>query len=538
MKHSQERGQLERRSARLARTKARVDEREEFSSIRLGDVHFTSESEDEGITVGQVEVIVTPGPDQAAPAGPEVREEREASVDELSSNKSDIMPSTTCLKYSRFKGDGSQDVDDWLTEFRSTAAANQEEPAVALRIFQGLLKGEALKWYQNFPNWIRTSWDQLSNLFLRTFREAGGEARALGRLSKMTMEKLESVRRYGQRVKALIQKLTTEISPTVQVEWYVAGLPEKMGFQIRQARPTTLNEAMEAAQNYENSAQSLRKSLKGLEKREKSKSGRKDRRQKKHSDTSKTSGSRSSTAGSFITKSSGSDSGPSFGKKSNRNRKDKELRKVKIEDDDQKRFMKSIQESLEAIKVNLADNRKPRRIVPTSRTNVWCTRCGKNGHYASECYKGPQKQVHFVDPETRVYYTIPDEEEESETHPVYRVQPVYGRGKGVTPLIRTDPGQKSGQIGPSQVTVQQRFPVGVCWLCGDPSHYASTCPLRAGQGAPIPLPCQNCGEQGHDLPRCPKPLQVRPVYKQVEILHREQTGLNYGSTAGVENPGK
>ena len=215
MKHSQERGQPERRSARLARTKARVDRSEEFGSIRLGDAHFRSGFEDEGITVGQVEVVVTPGPDQAAPAGPEVREEREASVDELSSNESDIMPSTTRLKYSRFKGDGSQDMDDWLSEFKSTAAANQEEPATALRIFEGLLKGEALKWYQDVPDRIRTSWDQLSNLFLRTFREAGGEARALGRLSKMTMGKSEFVRRYGQRVKALIQKLTTEISPTI-----------------------------------------------------------------------------------------------------------------------------------------------------------------------------------------------------------------------------------------------------------------------------------------------------------------------------------
>ena len=112
---------------------------------------------------------------------------------------------------------------------------------------------------------------------------------------------------------------------------------------------------------------------------------------------------------------------------------------------------------------------------------------------------------------------------------------VYNR---VIPLIRIDPGQKSGQIGPSQVVVQQRFPVGVCWNCGDPSHYASACPLRAGQGAPLPLPCQNCGEQEHDLPRCPKPLQVRPVYKQVEILPREQTGLNYGCIAGVKNLGK
>ena len=79
---------------------------------------------------------MTPGPDQATPAESEVQEEeRRASADELSSEESDIMPSTTRLKYSRFKGDGSQDVDDWLTEFKSTTIANQEEPATVLQIF-------------------------------------------------------------------------------------------------------------------------------------------------------------------------------------------------------------------------------------------------------------------------------------------------------------------------------------------------------------------------------------------------------------------
>ena len=125
MKCSQERGQPERRSAWLAKTKTRIDNSEEFGSIRLGEAHFRSGSEDEEITVGQVEVVVTPGPDPAPPAKPEVEEEeRGASGDGLSSDESDIMPSTTCLKYSRFKGDGSQDVDDWLTEFKSTIVSN------------------------------------------------------------------------------------------------------------------------------------------------------------------------------------------------------------------------------------------------------------------------------------------------------------------------------------------------------------------------------------------------------------------------------
>ena len=92
MKCSQERGQPECGLAWLARIKARVDNSEEFGSIRLGDAHFRSGSEDEGITIGQIEVSVTPGPDQATPAGSEVQEEeRKASVDELSSDESDIM---------------------------------------------------------------------------------------------------------------------------------------------------------------------------------------------------------------------------------------------------------------------------------------------------------------------------------------------------------------------------------------------------------------------------------------------------------------
>jgi hypothetical protein len=41
--------------------------------------------------------------------------------------------------------------------------------------------------------------------------------------------------------------------------------------------------------------------------------------------------------------------------------------KVKTEDPESRRMMKSIEESLEAIKVNLAKNQKPRRTIPTSR---------------------------------------------------------------------------------------------------------------------------------------------------------------------------
>ena len=470
-------------------------------------------------------------PDEEGPE-PEVGEE-------------DVM---TRLRYKRFKGDGSQDADEWLCEFESTALANQENEAAQRRIFQGLLKGEALKWYQDVPDPVRNNWVQLRTDFLQAFREVGGEARALGRLSTLTMKSNESVRRYGQKVKALMQKLTTEIAPNLQVEWYVAGLPESMGFLIRQTRPRTLREAMDAATNYENSAQSLRKSLKRSERQERKRS-KKGHRKSRHRRKTSDSESSSESSGTEVSDSSSSSSEEERSvspprRLSKRRPREKTIVKVKTEDSDSRKVMKSIQESLEAIKVNLAENRKPRQIVPTSRSNVWCGRCGEPGHYPSECQKSNPKHVHYVYPEEEIYYTMAGEDEEE----VYQVQPAYGRGKGIAVPIRSTTLNRNYLPGSSQGMMMQQpirapgYPerqVVVCYGCGEPGHYANSCPNRGlGQGAPRVLPCQNCQEYGHQEEQCPKPVQPRPVYKQVQILPREQTALNYGHSAGTENTEK
>jgi hypothetical protein len=138
----------------------------------------------------------------------------------------------TRLKYNRFQGDGGKDVDDWLDEFVATAQANQEDPESRFRVFSGLLKGEALKWYLDVPEDVKDDWERLTNAFVHTFQEAGGEARPLSRLSTIKKKKSESVRRYGQRVKALINKVTTDIAPIVTIQWYVAGFPNDMACQI------------------------------------------------------------------------------------------------------------------------------------------------------------------------------------------------------------------------------------------------------------------------------------------------------------------
>jgi hypothetical protein len=467
--------------------------------------------------------------------------EAESGKEELSDGP---MAPSTRLKYSRFRGDGRHDVDDWYCEFESIANANEEDPEAKRRIFQGLLKGEALKWYIDVPEDTRDSWAEFVPLFLKTFREAGGEARALGRLSRMTMKPAESVRKYSQRVKALIQKLTTGIAQSVQVEWYVAGFPEKMGFHIRQTRPATLREAMEAAQNYENSAQSIRKSLKKPEK------GRKYHRGRRKYDSTSESSSSSTSEDSASESSSSAEEAASNSRIRNhysgsgRERKGKELIKVKVEEDESRKLMKNIQETLAAIQVNLAENRKPRKIVPTSRANVWCARCGEAGHFPPECSRPPQKRIHYVQPEEDVYYTFPEEEEdEEELAQVYQVQSTYGRGRAPAAYGRTSMGIRTAQSGLGRGTGRQigytGRPFGYCFNCGSPEHFVSHCPFpRQGQGAPRILPCQNCQEYGHSAPQCPKPEQTRPIFKEVEVPPREQTGLNYGHGAGTENPEK
>ena len=120
----------------MAKIKRRIDVGDKFGSIGVEEAHSRSGSEDKRVLVGQVEVIPTPEPDRASLAKSKVEEEVEGTREEEASlERSDTMPSTTRPKYSRFKGDGSQDVDDWRTEFKSTYSSTKTQlnPSTALK---------------------------------------------------------------------------------------------------------------------------------------------------------------------------------------------------------------------------------------------------------------------------------------------------------------------------------------------------------------------------------------------------------------------
>jgi hypothetical protein len=187
---------------------------------------------------------------------------------------------------------------------------------------------------------------------------------------------------------------------------------------------------MQAAHNYENSAQSLRKAVRRSEKKDKGKGkkeDRKDRRRRKFSDSDSDSESSDSDESNSALSGLEEERSPSPPRRTHRSKgaRQKAIVKVKTEDPEQRRMMKSIEDTLEAIKVNLVENRKPRRTIPTSRMNVWCARCGDPGHYASECQRPIPKRIHYVNPEEEVFYAQPEDEEE-EASAIYQVQPTYG----------------------------------------------------------------------------------------------------------------
>ena len=464
----------------------------------------------------------------------------------------------TRLKYSSFKGSNESDVDEWFGEFETIARANQEDIPSQLRVFPGLLKGEALSWYHGLPNDVKADWDELKDQFIQAFRESGGESRALSRLNKITMKDNELVRRYSQRVKSLIKKCATEGSPRLQKEWFIGGLPSAMGFAVRMAKPTSLTEAIEAAQDYEDSLHSMRKS------RDKSAITNK-KKKKKHKHDSSSSDDSSSSSSSDEGSSSDTPAKTRHHRNSARidERTARRLKEVKEEAQESKEVLKNLQNTMEAIKVNLAANPIPRRTIPTVRTNVWCTKCGEAGHANRECPRYGPRRVHLVNAEgTATYWAEEDEEVVEEDSSVYQVLPSYGRGRGVTPTYRTpnpplrQPGYKptfqppayphqayhpfSTGVAPTSTPYSVPSGTPVCFNCGSPYHFANNCDQsrRGGQGAPLELPCRNCQHYGHDEPQCPQPAIPRVTYKQVETPPRNQTALNYGNVQGVENPPK
>ena len=188
----------------------------------------------------------------------------------------------------------------------------------------------------------------------------------------------------------------------------------------------------------------------------------------------------------------------------------------------------------------MAELQAARKAPPPQRVNVWCSRCRQAGHYPTDCPAPTPVRSRLTD-RNGVNYVIEEEEPEGEEEYVtlYQVQSGYGRGRGASQRPdsgpqRPNPG-RGAPVQPGQTGTYLDYVV--CYRCGRMGHYANSCDVpQVSGGAMKPLPCPNCHEYGHPATSCPKPTQPKVSFKEVKIPSREQTGLNYGSTSGIENP--
>jgi hypothetical protein len=161
------------------------------------------------------------------------------------------MPPTYQLKYARFKGK-AQDVDEWLDQFAATLAANDEnDPDTTKRLFHRLLEEEALRWYNGLLPAASNDWNQLKRAFETEFRDVGMDSRVLRKLGEVTVEPSDTLQSYSQKVQQLISKLVNPAPANLQLEWFIAGLPALLDFEVRKAEPASLAKAIEIAKKYD-----------------------------------------------------------------------------------------------------------------------------------------------------------------------------------------------------------------------------------------------------------------------------------------------
>ena len=242
-----------------------------------------------------------------------------------------------------------------METYLATLAANDEgDDDTTKRLFRGLIDGEALRWYNAQPQATRDNWVALKAAFEQEFREIGADSRIIARLNQLRMKASDTLRSYVQRVYQLIGKLSIPPPNNLQMEWFIAGLPELLDFEVRKVDPWNLGAVIDVAKKCERAA---RLSGRWTEKRPRKKV-------------------------TFVEDEDSDDDAVEEEKVSRpSSSKTQQNQITKVVKDE----MQTIKAALEDVKIQMADLKKGRRVVPTSRTNVWCTRCKKEGHFAHDC---------------------------------------------------------------------------------------------------------------------------------------------------------
>lgn len=460
-------------------------------------------------------------------------------------------PTASRIKYTKFKGDGSQKVDDWWCEWLAATRTNEEPPDRMAIVFQGLLLGEARKWFDQLDPAEKDDITQLEETFLKEFREVGGSARAFRKLNTLKLKKGEGIRHYTQRFRDLLSRFGSTNDDTTEKEWYIGGFPESMQFDLRKENQPTVAGLIKSAHHYENSAGSLQGAIdREEEKWQKVKKQQRTRtRHHRHKYDSLTESESDLSDGAA---SCGSSSGGKRdnGRKSESRKKNKSpVVAVKEEtgaNEELRGMMDATMEAVKNMSINVAAMSKPRKGVTSFRPGIWCTKCHRQGHNGDECPRPQPTGMNFVEAEPT------NQEEEVVTNAYFTGLGYQGyggfraatQGRGSFPPRQgSGPGPNNNTLStptytPAQVKAAPYGlkPPGYCWSCGRFGHISRDCPDTYGNQGEFTKLCTNCRKEGHGRDECPEPEQKRALVRMTPTLAPQDTALNYGKMDMVECP--
>ncbi|KAL3676075.1 hypothetical protein R1sor_026023 [Riccia sorocarpa] len=426
------------------------------------------------------------------------------------------------LRYGIFKGRGGEDPDTFLQEFDKITIANRESTeADKVRIFPALLHKRAAKWVHGLDIAVRQNWAQLRESFLNEFRDLDFDSRVIGKLNRLRRKKKESLRRYTQRFRDLVDQ-TDNVGLKQQIEWYVGGLPRKIGVQYRVGPQNSIGEVIATAEAYE----AARHSESGKKKNyvsdssssdnDSSSSSSEEEMRKRRSDKGKKKAHKRRTRRPPSSSESSSEEERRPRSRTAHHRKSEDKAQGTTSNVD------VVAKELSELKIQLADEKKRRKSHSAPRYGLWCSNCWGHDHSKDDCRMpsapkpaGQSSNAHWVESDVinEEFFWVDEQGE-----PLYQVQttPSFANMPRFAPVRYSPPEFAGSQNKPLGAAGMRQIPRDerACFKCGEKGHFANVCSNR---GNFIPL-CQNCGQPGHMSPNCPQPPVQRPLPRYVGNL--------------------
>ena len=129
--------------------------------------------------------------------------------------------STLLVDFPVFRGDDSEDVNEFIDNFRRAAKLNgwsEENLALGLPLF---LKGHASAWFKSLQNSSGLSFDELISALIERFASGANEWRIRQALSNLRQHEKETVADYLFNVSSLCSRLNLPRSEWIH--YFVQG---------------------------------------------------------------------------------------------------------------------------------------------------------------------------------------------------------------------------------------------------------------------------------------------------------------------------